>query len=329
MPNTAAEAIVATSQTQKTVHVAVGVIVRNGRVLIARRPDSAHQGGLLEFPGGKVESGESVQQALCREIAEETGLVLSEDALEPVIGIRHDYGDKCVFLDVWLSRSARGEPEGKEGQPVGWFEPDALRDEDFPAANRPIIRALQLPRQLAITGDIPDAIKGLERLERALVGRSEGSLVVLRAPHLDQPQYRWLATEAVRLCRDAGVGLIVHGAETLCEEVDGARGLQVPWRVASQLTERPVGADLWFGVSCHTSEQLRHAERLGADYVLLGNVLETLSHPGQPGMGWERFRALAADAKVPVYAIGGLGPEQEPEVTARGGQGVAGIRFWW
>lgn len=79
------------------VHVAVGVIIRDGRVLIARRPEHAHQGGLLEFPGGKVEPGETVQQALVREIAEETGLKLIESALQPVIGIRHNYGDKRVF----------------------------------------------------------------------------------------------------------------------------------------------------------------------------------------------------------------------------------------
>ena len=100
MPNIVPETADGISASHKTVHVAVGVIIRDGRVLIARRPDTAHQGGLLEFPGGKVEPGETVQQALCREIAEETGLVLTEDSLEPVIGIRHDYGDKCVFLDV-------------------------------------------------------------------------------------------------------------------------------------------------------------------------------------------------------------------------------------
>ena len=148
MPNTVPESVEGLSANRKTVHVAVGVIVRDGRVLIARRPDTAHQGGLLEFPGGKVEPGETVQQALCREIAEETGLVLTEDSLEPVIGIRHDYGDKCVFLDVWSSHSAQGEPEGKEGQPVSWLAPEALKDEEFPAANRPIIRALRLPHRL-------------------------------------------------------------------------------------------------------------------------------------------------------------------------------------
>lgn len=137
----------------REVHVAVGVIIRDGRVLIARRPDQVHQGGLLEFPGGKVEAGETVQQALVREIAEETGLQLIANTLEPVINIHHDYGDKRVFLDVWSTTKAAGEAYGREGQSIEWLLPLDLRDADFPAANRPIIRALQLPSQLALTGN--------------------------------------------------------------------------------------------------------------------------------------------------------------------------------
>lgn len=143
------------------IHVAVAVIVRQGRVLIARRPDHVHQGGLLEFPGGKVEFGETVQQALVREIAEETGLQVPEDSLEPVIGIRHDYGDKRVFLDVWKTTRAQGQPEGREGQPVDWLKPSELADTDFPAANRPIIRALNLPTRLALSGAMVSWREGL------------------------------------------------------------------------------------------------------------------------------------------------------------------------
>ncbi|MGC8121596.1 Nudix family hydrolase [Marinobacter sp. VGCF2001] len=329
MLNTVPETDMPGSDIRKVVHVAVGVVVRDGRVLIARRPDSAHQGGLLEFPGGKVEAGETVQQALCREILEETGVVLSESSLEPVIGIRHDYGDKCVFLDVWLSHSAHGEPEGKEGQPVSWVSPDTLKDEDFPAANRPIIRALRLPHRLAVTGVVENGPAGDARFRAALDRIEPGSLVVLRAPALPQQAYLELASAAGNLCRERGVGLILHGPAALSGLVPGAGGLHLPWHEAEQLSERPVETDLWLGVSCHSAEQMRHAERLGADYVLLGSVLETASHPGQPGMGWSLFRELVATANVPVYGIGGLGPEHEPRVRALGGQGVAGISFWW
>lgn len=329
MLNTVPETIDSSAGSRKTVHVAVGVIVRGGRVLIARRPDTAHQGGLLEFPGGKVEPGETVQQALCREIAEETGLKLTEGSLQPVIGIYHDYGDKRVFLDVWSSHSAQGEPEGKEGQPVGWLAPELLKDSDFPAANRPIIRALRLPHRLAITGGINDAAEGLARLGEALDRGLNDSLVVFRAPALSRAVYLDFASAALGVCRERSVDPILHGPADLCQALPEARGVHLPWREAQRHSERPVSNDCWLGVSCHSAEQLRHAERLRADYVLLGNVLETPSHPGQPGIGWAAFQELVATAVVPVYGIGGLGPEHESRARAHGGQGVAGIGFWW
>src|SRR5690554_4360251 len=118
MPNTAPEAAMAA---KKLIHVAVAVIVRDGRILIARRPEHVHPGGLLEFPGGNVEPGETVEQALVREIAEETGIRVPAGTVGTVIGIRHDYGVKQVFLDVWQTASAEGGAEGGEGQPVFWM----------------------------------------------------------------------------------------------------------------------------------------------------------------------------------------------------------------
>lgn len=124
------------------VHVAVGVIVDNQqRLLIARRPQHAHQGGLWEFPGGKVEAGESVQQALARELHEELGIQAS--GFRPLLEIRHDYGDKAVLLDVWWVEAFRGEACGQEGQPVRWVSAAELAGLAFPAANRAIIEAIE------------------------------------------------------------------------------------------------------------------------------------------------------------------------------------------
>ncbi|WP_303288633.1 Nudix family hydrolase [Marinobacter sp. SS8-8] len=312
----------------KEVHVAVAVIIRNGQVLIARRPDHVHQGGLLEFPGGKVEPGERVQAALVREIAEETGLRVPETSLEPVIGIRHDYGDKRVFLDVWATRAAEGEPEGREGQLVGWRSPDRLRDQDFPAANRPVIRALRLPRQLAITGAAAGSDQAIEGLRTGLADASQ-ALVVLRAPAITGPDYRQLAAAAVPVCEAAGAGLIVHGAPEVFHGTPGARGLHLPWREAAKQVKRPVPADAWLGVSCHDAMEIDHAVAIGADYVTLGPVKPTRSHPGELAMGWEAFGTLVSGAPVPVYGLGGLGLADLSEARQQGGQGIAGIGFWW
>lgn len=124
-----------------SIHVAAGVIL-NARqeVLLALRPAHKHQGGLWEFPGGKVEAGESVQEALARELLEELNLDVL--ACEPFLLTEHDYGDKQVRLDVWLVTEHAGQPEGREGQRLDWVALADLGQRDFPAANLPIVEAL-------------------------------------------------------------------------------------------------------------------------------------------------------------------------------------------
>jgi len=123
------------------VRVAVGVVVNAaGEVLITRRPDHVHQGGLWEFPGGKLEPGESVLLALTRELREELGIEVV--SARPLLCIRHAYVDKTVLLEVWRVENYRGQPHGREGQPLAWRAPEALTSRDFPAANAPIIKAL-------------------------------------------------------------------------------------------------------------------------------------------------------------------------------------------
>ncbi len=126
-----------------TVHVAVGVLLNDNReVLIALRPVESHQGGLWEFPGGKVEAGESVQQALNREFEEELGI--NVQACTPLIQISHEYSDKSVVLDVRRIEKYSGIAKGREGQAIEWRALSDLRAADFPKANERIITALNL-----------------------------------------------------------------------------------------------------------------------------------------------------------------------------------------
>lgn len=123
------------------VTVAVGLLIdEDGRVLVTRRAPDTHQGGLWEFPGGKVEAGESVETALVRELAEELGIRV--EASEPFMALDHDYADKQVRLDVRRVTRWQGEARGLEGQPLAWQLPPAMANWPFPEANAPILARL-------------------------------------------------------------------------------------------------------------------------------------------------------------------------------------------
>ena len=127
--------------TIKIVNVAVGVIKKNNAIFICKRADDQHQGGLWEFPGGKVEASESVFAALKRELIEEVGITIHSSS--QLMVIEHDYGDKCVRLDIHVVSNFSGQAHGAEGQPSEWVNISELTHYDFPAANAEIIEKLQ------------------------------------------------------------------------------------------------------------------------------------------------------------------------------------------
>ncbi len=125
-----------------TVHVAVGVILDPQRnILISRRAADSHQGGLWEFPGGKVEEGESLAEALGRELREELGIQVGRTT--PLLQVNHDYGDKAVLLDVHVVWDFSGSACSLEDQPLAWVPAGELSGYAFPAANEPIVAAVQ------------------------------------------------------------------------------------------------------------------------------------------------------------------------------------------
>lgn len=128
------------NMTTKTVNVAVGVIKKNNAIFICKRADEQHQGGLWEFPGGKVEAGESVFAALKRELSEEVGITIHSSS--QLMVIEHDYGDKCVKLDIHVVSNFSGEAHGAEGQPSEWVAINELSNYEFPAANAEIIEKI-------------------------------------------------------------------------------------------------------------------------------------------------------------------------------------------
>lgn len=323
------------------IQVTAGVVRRaDGKVLVAQRPAGKSLAGAWEFPGGKLEEGEDRFAGLCREFAEELGS--SVEAARPLIRYVYRYPELTVDLDAWLVERWHGEPHGLEGQAVAWHHPTELMSIGLLPADTAILRALALPSVIGIIPpDVPDEARlldGLELLgERGIVG-----LVLLRNPGLSGATLAKVAAGAA--CRLAGTAtrLILHGDPrelaglihdpplSLAPRLGSVlAGVHLPARLLNSLGERLVGAGVLLGVSCHDEVQLSKALDLGADYAFLGPVLPTASHPGEPGIGWERFELLVRDFPIPVYAIGGLGPGDLEEAWLRGAQGIAAIRSLW
>ena len=315
----------------KLVHVAVGVIVNaDGDILIAKRAANAHQGGLWEFPGGKVDAGETVQQALVRELYEE--LAIDVLASQPLIQIRHHYPDKSVLLDVHTITQFTGTAIGNEGQPVCWVTPKMLYEFEFPAANHPIITAVNLPKIYAISGNFV----GLSDLSIYLQSLSVAGIKILQLRMADfcLNTHESFLVEAMSFAEQNSVLLLVN-----CSVVEFKRiqakfpqakvGLHLNHHHAALINSRPVAAEILFGVSCHNEEEIYSAQSKGADYLFVSPVLPTESHPDSVPLGWPRFAELAALATIPVYALGGVGNAQVELACESGAQGVAGISAWW
>lgn len=307
------------------VHVAVGVILnQTGQVLIARRPDSAHQGGLLEFPGGKCEQGESVEDALRRELQEELGIAVL--ACHPLCKIQHDYGDKHVLLDVWVVDQFAGQPLGREGQPLQWLSIGSLSAADFPAANRSIINHLRMPDSIAITGTSLSDDDFYRRFDVLLA--SGVAMVQLRAKDLSLAEFSSRARKCLAHCRSTATQMVInaHLIELLELEADG---YHIGAELAATLQQRPVADNVLLGVSCHDRRQLEIAQHLRADYAFLSPVLATDSHPEAIPMGWQQFSELAAEFNLPVVALGGMGAEDQGIAKRHGAVGLASISAFW
>jgi len=308
------------------VHVAVAAIVNErAEVLVARRPQHAHQGGLWEFPGGKVEPGETAEQALAREIDEELGVQVT--AARPLIRIEHRYPDKVVCLHVWRVDRWQGHPTGREGQPLRWVAAQALEPAQFPAANRAIIRALQLPDRYLIT---PEPTADVAAFLGALAGALARGvrLVRLRVKSCPKADLEALVAQSVSLCRDQGARLLVNGSADFAL-ASGADGVHLDSVSLMALSERPLGPNQWVAASCHDAREVEHAGAIGLDFVVVSPVAATGSHPQARPIGWDGLAALTAVATLPVYALGGMGPADLPEAQRRGAQGIAAIRGLW
>jgi 8-oxo-dGTP diphosphatase len=308
------------------VHVAAGILHDpHGRVLIAQRPPGRILAGKWEFPGGKIQPGETAYQALVRELHEELGIEVR--AARPLIQLHHRYTHRDVRLDVFDVTDYRGVVHGREGQAIEWTLPEALDSVDLLDADAPIVRALRLPPLYVIS----DARRlgetvFLQRLEQALAAGLR--LIQVREPTMAANDFQRLARAVVAIAHRFGARVLVN-AEPSRVAACGADGVHLNGERLRSLQRRPLPADLWVGASCHNAEELARAAAIGADFAVLGPVLPTTSHPRASTLGWSRFHDLCSGVNLPVYALGGLVPADLSRARECGAQGLAMISGIW
>ncbi len=316
--------LINTLETNKIVEVAAAVLQRpDGSFLLAQRPPGKVWAGYWEFPGGKIEPGETPYHALVRELREELGITLT--TAYPWVTRVFAYPHATVRLNFFRVMAWNGELHPHEGQEFSWQHVPDITVAPVLPANGPILRSLRLPPLYAISNvqELGEA-EFLHRLGGAL--RKGLRLVQLREKDYSRDALRELALKMLPLIRQHHARLLINTDISLAQEL-GADGVQL---TGAQLAELSVRPDVdWCAASCHNAGEVRRAEALGCDFVLLGPVLPTQSHPGAPHLGWEKFSAIVAGSSIPVYALGGLKPGDMKTAWQHGAHGIGLLRQAW
>jgi len=300
-------------------HVAAGVIRRQGQVLVSQRRPDDEFAGLWEFPGGKLEPGETPAQALRRELAEELGIVVGQ--VTPLLCLPYHYPQRSVVLHTFEVLDYQGLAQGLEGQSIRWLELAELSRLPFMPANGAILKAVLLPKVYGFScAGILGVKASLLYLEQAIAG--DLRLLQVHEPAMNHHQLREYFAYCREICSRSGVKLLLHGrpGQALRWQADG---VHLTSSQLFSLPQRPLPASMWVAASCHNHRELVRAASLKVDFAVLSPLKKTSSHPLVKPLGWRRFSTLCVRAVMPVYAQGGMQLCDIATACARGAQGVA------
>lgn len=321
---------------RKRIDVAVAVVMRpDGSVLWGSRPEGKPYAGYWEFPGGKVEPGETVWHALVRELHEELGITAVEGG--PWFVIEHDYEHALVRLHLYRVWAFEGEPQSLEGQAFAW---DSLQPESLSPilpATEPLLPKLNQAEVLILSQYGMGVAQFESCLDSAL--QKQGRLALIFRENELSGQHVLQAYDHARAWASSHrVPLSINSATFMRMLESGFQDSGLPVRL--HLTEQHLlgglpasvqskwvdaGLAMPVSASVHSAQSLSKAFTMNLDFAVLGAVKATESHPGQAGLGWERFEQTVALCRLPVYAIGGLKPADLPEAKRRGAHGIAMI----
>ncbi len=303
--------------------VAAVIFNGSGQFLLAQRPVGKVYAGYWEFPGGKVDAGESTRAALARELHEELGIEVI--TAYPWLTRDFDYEHAAVRLRFFRVMAWSGTLQSREAQEFSWQSIDSLSVAPLLPANGPILRALAVPHIYAITcAQEMGRAAQLAAIEHAL--RDGLRLIQVREKRYTPEDLAAFATEVVALAHPFGARVLVNGAAGIANQA-GADGVHM---TAAQLTAaaRRPGVN-WCAASCHDAAELKRAGELQVDFAVLGPVNPTPSHPATAVLGWRHCAALVESSAIPVFALGGMRPADLTRAWACGAHGIAMMRGAW
>jgi 8-oxo-dGTP diphosphatase len=318
------------------IHVVAGLIRHPedpNKIFLSRRQAGQHLENLWEFPGGKLEPGESRFHALKRELEEENGIQVVS-AL-PFRSVKHRYDDKRVYLDVWEVKHYRGAPHGREGQETTWQSIDNLFELDFPDADVLMLKALDLPSHLLFIPQYDmDKLDPLLEQFRSTLERCHYPLIVFHAPHFSDKAYADAATQLSSAAQDLDLKVEVVISRPNLKAMHAKSLQEFKYRrldngLLPQIDKRRLSEELRYSAACHSQSDLRKAQALGCSFATLSIIRNTLASAGRQAKGWNDLRSMIGSLDIPVYALGGVRRVDLALARYQGAVGVAGSADFW
>jgi 8-oxo-dGTP diphosphatase len=333
---------------QKITEVAVAIFLKaDGSFLLSSRPEGKPYPGYWEFPGGKIESGESVRDALVRELIEELNVTITHAT--PWFTFMMHYTHATVRLHCWRVTAWQGDMRGLEGQAFAWQAAAALANNENNALTVmptlpgcvPIFNALKLPRVYAITNASEIGVDAYLTHLRATLNKNASNtapigefgelnivpMIQIREKQMSQDAPAAFSTftrEVLAIAREHGAKVLINSAsdkDIAFAQTLKADGVHLTGAHLATLDARPDFPLV--GASIHSRAELERAAQLKCDFTILGAVNATPTHPGQAPMGWPAFAGTTNATPIPCYALGGLRMSDMVIAIEHGAHGIA------